>query len=50
VLILKTREELIAAAVDHVKALHSYECPCVVAIPLTGGNPDFLKWIENETI
>ena len=49
VLIVKTREDLAEAAVDRIKALHSYECPCVVTIPVTGGNPDFLKWIENET-
>lgn len=32
-----------------VKALHSYEVPCVVAWPLTAGHPPFLRWIETET-
>lgn len=49
VLIAKTREDLVAKLTERVKALHSYDCPCIVALPITGGNPDFLDWIENET-
>jgi periplasmic divalent cation tolerance protein len=25
--------------------LHSYETPCVAALPIIDGNPDFLEWI-----
>lgn len=49
VLILKTTEAHADAAVARIKAMHTYECPCVVTVPITGGNPDFLKWIETET-
>ena len=49
VLIAKTREELVERLTARVKALHSYSVPCVVALPMIGGNPDFLKWIEDET-
>jgi periplasmic divalent cation tolerance protein len=49
VLILKTREDLASEATARIKALHTYECPCVVVLPLAGGNPDFLAWIEQET-
>lgn len=49
VLIAKTRSDLVAAVTDRVKALHSYTCPCVVSLPITQGNPDFLAWIERET-
>ncbi|WP_316900287.1 divalent-cation tolerance protein CutA [Pseudodesulfovibrio indicus] len=49
VLIVKTRTELVDELTAAVKAVHSYEVPCVVALPLTGGNPDFLKWIRDET-
>lgn len=24
---------------------HSYECPCIVALPIIEGNQDFLQWI-----
>ena len=47
--ILKTRADLVEALTQRVKALHSYACPCVVALPVTQGNPAFLSWIENET-
>jgi len=32
-----------------VKMEHSYDCPCIVAIPIVGGNPQFIDWIEAET-
>ena len=34
---------------EAVKSLHTYQCPCVVVLPITGGNPDFLAWIDAET-
>lgn len=49
VLIAKTREDLLDALTERVKALHSYEIPCVVGIPIVGGNADFLDWIGAET-
>jgi periplasmic divalent cation tolerance protein len=49
VLLLKTTRERVPEVIAAVKALHGYECPCVVAIPISDGNPDFLKWIEAET-
>lgn len=48
-LVAKTRAELVDALVERVKSLHGYECPCVVALPIQGGNPDFLRWIREET-
>lgn len=49
VLILKTRAERVEALTQRVKELHSYKVPCVVALPILGGNPEFLRWIEQET-
>lgn len=49
VLILKTRDSLADSATERIKALHGYDLPCVVVLPLVGGNPDFLSWIEKET-
>lgn len=48
-LIAKTRVDLVAAATAAVQEIHSYDCPCIVALPIQGGNPDFLQWIEDET-
>ncbi len=49
VLIAKTRAGLVDALTSRVKELHSYEIPCVVALPITGGNAGFLDWIGSET-
>ncbi len=49
VLILKTEEALVERLTARVKALHSYTVPCVVALPIKAGNPDYLAWIGKET-
>jgi Uncharacterized protein involved in tolerance to divalent cations len=49
VLILKTTEALVPALTEALTKAHSYDCPCVVALPIAAGNPDFLRWIEDET-
>ena len=48
-LILKTRAALVPALTERVKALHGYEVPCVVALPILGGNADYLAWLAAET-
>ena len=48
-LILKTRSARVAALTRRIKALHSYDVPCVVSLPILGGNADFLAWIDAET-
>ena len=49
VLILKTTADRVGALTERVKALHSYDLPCVVEIPLGGGNAAYLDWIAAET-
>ncbi|MFP3984079.1 MAG: divalent-cation tolerance protein CutA [Desulfurivibrionaceae bacterium] len=49
VLIAKTRAGLVSPLTEKVKSVHSYDCPCVVALPIIDGNPDFLQWIREET-
>ena len=49
VLILKTTEEKLEQLIGRVKALHSYDCPCIEALPVVEGNRDFLEWVVRET-
>jgi len=49
VLIAKTMDDLVDRVTDRIKELHSYEVPCVVALPMIGGNPDYFTWIHRET-
>lgn len=48
ILILKTKKTLVAKLIKQVKSLHSYECPCVVEIPLGRGYNKFYQWLEKE--
>jgi periplasmic divalent cation tolerance protein len=48
-LILKTRAELFGQLEARVKALHSYDTPCIVALPVTAGSAGYLGWVEEET-
>ncbi len=49
VLIAKTRAALFDALAARVRVLHSYSCPCIVALPLAAGVPDYLDWIRQAT-
>ena len=44
-LIIKTRLSLLDGLVEAVKKTHSYEVPEVIALPVVGGNRDYLDWI-----
>ncbi len=48
-LILKTKKGLAQDLINRVKELHSYECPCIIALPIIEGSKDFLNWICEET-
>jgi periplasmic divalent cation tolerance protein len=49
VLIAKTTRSRIAALIRKVKILHSYECPCIAALPIVAGNKNYINWIAAET-
>ncbi|KAF5790052.1 putative divalent ion tolerance protein, CutA [Helianthus annuus] len=48
-LIIKTRESLLNALTEHVKANHEYDVPEVIALPITGGSIPYLEWLKNST-
>lgn len=47
-LIVKTVERHLEALTARVRALHSYAVPEVIALPIAGGNADYLRWIEES--
>lgn len=49
VLILKTTEQKLETLIARAKALHSYECACIEALPVVEGNREFLEWVVRET-
>ncbi len=48
-LVAKTRSALFDALAARVRALHSYETPCIVAWPIEAGDAAYLAWIGAET-
>ena len=48
VLVAKTVENRVEAASRRVREAHSYDSPCVVALPISGGDADFLAWVRDE--
>jgi len=48
-LVLKTSSVRKSELIARIKQLHSYDCPCIVCLPIADGNPDFLDWIREET-
>ncbi|XP_020213931.1 protein CutA 1, chloroplastic isoform X2 [Cajanus cajan] len=48
-LIIKTRQSLLEALTEHIKANHQYEVPEVISLPITGGNLKYLEWIKEST-
>ena len=46
---LHTRRALVDAIVARAGRLHPYDVPCVIALPLVGGNPAYLRWVAAET-
>ena len=48
-LVMKARAADVEALAGRVRALHSYEVPEVVALPLTAGSDGYLAWLAAVT-
>ena len=47
-LIVKTKASLLPEIISLVKGIHSYDVPEIIALPIVGGNQDYLEWIGRE--
>ncbi len=47
-LIVKTKASLLNEIVTLVREIHSYDVPEIIALPIVGGNQDYLEWISKE--
>jgi periplasmic divalent cation tolerance protein len=45
--VMKTRKDLFAELAVRVKALHSYEVPEVLALPVVDGSGEYLAWMRS---
>jgi len=47
-LVVKTKASLLTEVINLVKGMHSYDVPEIIALPIVGGNQDYLEWIGEE--
>ena len=47
-LVAKTKASLLPEITDLVKKVHSYDVPEIIALPIVGGNQEYLEWIEQS--
>jgi periplasmic divalent cation tolerance protein len=47
--VLKTQRVLFGAVRERVTALHPYQVPEIIALPLVEGNAPYLAWLRDET-
>ena len=47
-LVIKTGAQKFEAVKGRIKALHSYELPEVIAVPITAGSSEYLNWLTDS--
>ena len=50
VLVGKTKTEKVDSLIEFIKENHSYDTPEVITFEITGGSPEYLKWVRKSTI
>jgi periplasmic divalent cation tolerance protein len=45
-----TRRSLVDRIVERAHDEHPYDVPCVLALPIVGGNPAYQEWVRRETL
>src|SRR5262249_7546471 len=48
VIVTKTLSTCVQPVIEWVTQHHSYQCPAIVSIPITEGNPEYIEWIKNQ--
>jgi periplasmic divalent cation tolerance protein len=46
--LMKTRKDLFSKLSEKVKALHSYQVPEIIAMPIVEGFKPYLEWLESS--
>lgn len=48
-LLMKTRTQVFERLRARVAELHSYQVPCITALPVIAGHEPYLAWVREET-
>jgi periplasmic divalent cation tolerance protein len=46
-ILMKSRKDLFNEIAETVKAMHSYEVPEILALPVVAGSKDYLDWLDS---
>jgi periplasmic divalent cation tolerance protein len=49
-LVIKSRAADLPALGERIRALHSYDVPEVLALPVADGSPEYLAWLATATV
>ncbi len=49
-LVMKTRRASTTRLIARLRALHSYDVPEAIVLPIEAGSPPYLKWLAAETV
>lgn len=47
-LVAKSHSDILDQLIQRVTELHSYQVPEVLALPVTGGSPAYLRWLDSQ--
>jgi len=47
-LLIKTSEEVLPRLLPRVRALHPYDTPEIIVLPVMSGDPDYLAWVREN--
>ncbi|MBU0729332.1 MAG: divalent-cation tolerance protein CutA [Proteobacteria bacterium] len=46
--VIKSRQDIYPALESAIKAVHPYDVPEILAVPVLSGNVDYLAWLDAE--
>ena len=49
-LVVKTTQDRVPEIRSRLAAMHSYELPEFLVLPVADGSPGYLEWVRNETV
>ena len=45
---IKSRKDLLPAIEDAIRAIHPYDVPEIIALPIVGSSDDYLAWLGDQ--
>lgn len=49
-MLVKVADANEALAIARIKELHPYDMPCIISLKISGGNSDFINYINSQNI